>query len=248
MADNTKIEWCDSTWNPITGCTPVSEACQHCYAANIAKRFWGDRKFSDIRFHRRRMLQPLNWRKPRLIFVCSMGDLFHESVGANWIDSILEVAESQPRHTFLFLTKRPSRMANWKFPDNCWLGVTAENQKRADERIPTLLQIPAAVRFVSIEPMLGDIKLSQGWVDYLEGWATDAEPDIDGSPIPVQVQTHKLGWVICGAETGPGARYMQRKWALDLHKQCRNAGVPFFFKKAPRGEGYKLPREFPAGR
>jgi protein gp37 len=145
-----------------------------------------------------------------------MGDLFHKDVDANWIDLILGVVKDQPRHIYIFLTKRPKRMAHWRFPNNCWLGVTAENQKRADERIPVLLEIPAAVRFVSVEPMLERVKLSLRYHSH-------------------GIQGHrKLDWVICGGETGPGARPMKLEWARNLRNQCQNAEVPFFFKKVGR--------------
>jgi protein gp37 len=246
MADKTKIEWATSTWNPITGCTPISEGCERCYAANIARRFWGERDFSDIRFHKDRLGIPMKWKEPRMIFVCSMGDLFHRDIDidSNIYSSIFFTISKCPQHTFIILTKRPRKM-KWVFErylnpvfKNVWVGVTAENQKRADERIPILLEIPAAARFVSVEPMLEEIRLRKNWVDYLAGWTTGEEhdPKCDGSchycPVPIQVQTEKLDWVICGGETGPGARYMKPKWPMDLYAQCHHAGVPFFFKKA----------------
>jgi protein gp37 len=173
-----------------------------------------------------------------------MGDLFHKEVDANWIDEILGVVRYRTRHTYIFLTKRPQRMGLWEFPRNCWLGVTAESQKQADERIPILLEIPAAIRFVSVEPMLEGIDMRE-WLGsvrqrtliYLGLLADIGER-----------RTFKhdlLDWVICGAETGPGARYMKAGWARDLRDQCKSAGVPFFFKKASKGDEIDLPREFP---
>lgn len=233
----TKIEWCDETWNPVTGCTPISEACENCYAASMAKRFWGDRMFTDVKFHRDRLYQPFKWKKPRRIFICSMGDLFHPKIHFPEISSVLALTYKNPQHTFMVLTKRPEIMSEyfsyvaqrlaqmsylekmaypWPAP-NLWLGVTVENQDRADERRPILLQIPAALRFVSVEPMLG----------------------------PIDLKGHKLHWVICGAETGPKARRMQPKWAEDLYSQCKAAEIPFFFKKASKGDKLDLPREFP---
>jgi len=164
-----------------------------------------------------------------MVFTCSMGDLFHHSVPNKWICDVINEVYTCQNHTFLFLTKRPERMRyffrdynadDWSNFPNLWLGVTAENQKRADERIPILLQIPAAVRFVSVEPMLERMYISK----YLY---------------------NQLDWVICGAETGPGARYMQPQWAYHLYDQCKRAETPFFFKKASKGTIIDLPREYP---
>lgn len=255
MADNTKIEWATSSWNPVDGCAPISEACQKCYAANMAKRFWGDRKFSEIQFHEDRLNQPLKWKRPRMIFVCSMGDLFHEGVIFNWIHEIWDIMKRTPEHIFMVLTKRPRKMKEvveliyrkqrlgWAkgFWSHVWLGVTAENQKRADERIPILLEIPAAIRFVSVEPMLELINAPIRCPECGYG-KIDQDINLD----------HRLcngpgwvDWVICGAETGPGARYMKPKWAMDLYSQCQQAGVPFFFKKSSKDDQIDLPREYP---
>ncbi len=224
MGEKTKIEWTDATWNPITGCTKISEGCKNCYAERIAKRFWGDRKFSDIRYHPCREDQPLHWRKPRKIFVCSMGDLFHEDL-VDWMPAeVFEIIKSTPQHTYIILTKR-IEYANKYLPGdwgngypNIWLGVTAENQQRADERIPILLKTPAAVRFVSVEPMLESVGIYQ----YLGGNREIKSP-------------HKynggINWVICGCESGTGARPFDWHWAQDLKNQCVNAGVPFFYKQ-----------------
>jgi len=248
MADNTKIEWCDASWSPITGCTPISEGCAHCYAKKMATRLKGRFGYPEddpfkVTFHPDRLTHPLKWKKPKRIFVCSMGDLFHKDVSYRWIDQVFLMPVLCPQHTFLILTKRPDVMAfylqdrmlpgrlvpkhlqriqwllqiQWPLP-NVWLGVTAENQKTADERIPILLQIPAAVRFVSIEPMLGPIDLNK------------RELLIDKSRFKYTVGNY-LDWVITGAETGPGARYMNPDWARDIRDQCKQANVPFFIKK-----------------
>jgi len=229
----TKIEWAEESWNPITGCTPISEGCEHCYARRIAQRLRGrcgypkDDPFR-VTFHPDRLDQPLHWKKPRMIFVCSMGDLFHPDVSeydilAIWQrmgefhdreGTILPV-EKRPGHTYMVLTKRPERALKFlscRYPHgyerkNVWLGVSVENQKRADVRIPILLQIPAAKRFVSIEPMLGSIKLQH----YGTGTSID--------------------WVICGGESGPGARPMHPDWPRSIRDQCQAAGIPFFFKQ-----------------
>uniref|UniRef100_A0A6M3LIL0 Uncharacterized protein n=1 Tax=viral metagenome TaxID=1070528 RepID=A0A6M3LIL0_9ZZZZ len=242
MADNTKIEWAEATWSPITGCTPISEGCQNCYAKRMATRLKGrfgypkDDPFR-VTFHPERLYEPLKWKKPRHIFVVSMGDLFHEDVEKEWLDTIFHTMACNPRHTFLILTKRPKNMLDYwmgeiripnappgwtikkagkpysKVLDHIWLGVTAENQQRADERIPILLQIPAAKHFVSIEPMLSEIDLA---IDIGHGVGDLA---ID-----------RLNWVILGGETGPRARPMHPDWVRSVRDQCQAAGVPFWFK------------------
>ena len=228
----TRIEWAEVVWNPVSGCTPISEGCQNCYAKRMANRLRGrcgypaDDPFR-VTLHPEKLEEPLKWKKPRRVFVCSMGDLFHEQVPDEYIAKVWEVMSNASQHTFLVLTKRPQRMKDflarlgWYIHDrdgypmeavldeggkytlkNVWLGVTAENQQRADERIPILLQIPAAVRFVSIEPMLGPVVIPEEWPD----------------------------WVICGGETGPGARPIHPDWVRSLRDQCQVAGTPFFFK------------------
>lgn len=243
-----KIEWTDVTWNPITGCSPVSPGCKNCYAERMAKRLVGrfgypaDDPFR-VTLHEDKLDEPLRWRKPRKVFVCSMGDLFHEDVPDEWLAAIWHTMSTSPWHIFLVLTKRPERMYRWvagRIADgttwregltrcplsNVWLGVSAETQKRADERIPVLLDTPAAKRFVSVEPMLGPVDLRQVFSKRAPG----------------------LDWVICGGETGPGYRPMQYGWAFDLRLQCANANVPFFFKKmaggAPPRSGLMV-REWP---
>lgn len=231
MAD-TKIEWATKTWNPITGCSPISAGCEHCYAARMANRLRGRYGYDknnpfQITFHENRIEEPLQWKKPQRVFVCSMGDLFHDYVHEDWIDEIMQTIKDCPQHTFMILTKRPENINQklWGYrggnpsfqsaatgpvreldfeemPSNIWLGVTAENQETADERIPILLSTPAAKHFVSVEPMLG----------------------------PVNFDGRKLDWIICGGETGPGARPVHPEWVRDLRDQCQSANVPFFFK------------------
>lgn len=243
----TKIEWADKTWNPITGCTPISEGCQNCYAKRMSKRLAGrcgypkDKPFA-VTIHRDKFEQPLHWKKPSRIFVCSMGDLFDDAVPFRYIHEIWDVMKKCPQHNFLILTKRPEIMrivlgriyslerlgAAMGFWSHIWLGVTAETQQRADERIPILLQTPAAKRFVSVEPMLGQIDLK-----HLQ---PNREVEIDclsgthGVISPHAGINEKLDWVICGGETGPGARPMHPDWARSLRDQCQAAGTPFFFK------------------
>jgi len=237
MADQSKIEWTDATWNPITGCAPVSEGCANCYAKRNAEgRLRGKYGYPQdepfrVTFHEDKLEQPLKWRRPRKIFVCSMGDLFHEDVPVEWTNCVFRAIQKAPHHRFMVLTKRPERMHDYLrnalgvrewprndilFP-NLWLGVTAENQQRADERIPVLLDTPAAKCFVSVEPMLGPVDLSE----YLPGerWHASECPML--SP---------LDWVICGGETGANARPMHPDWVRSLRDQCKEAQVPFFFK------------------
>jgi len=234
----TKIEWADATWSPVTGCTPISEGCQHCYAKRMAKRLAGRFGYPlhggfEVSIHEDRLGVPARWKKPRRIFCVSMGDLFHDDAPHWFILKVIYEMRRVPRHTYMILTKRPERMRAFfeqYYPDgkplpNLWLGVTAENQARADERIPILLQIPAEKRFVSIEPMLGRMGLGRHF------------PHIHG-------KRDDQFWVIIGQETGPGARSAKAEWFNSIIGQCRDAGVPVFVKKAP--EGVEIIREFPA--
>lgn len=233
MGSKSKIEWCDATWNPMTGCTKVSAGCKNCYAERMVGRgevgrvIHGSNDFGKVALHPDRLDHPLHWRKPRRVFVCSMGDLFHQDVPDEFIARVWRRFIQCPRHTFLVLTKRPGRMLAWltkdrgpvEFPTlrNVWLGVSAENQNAADERIPLLLQTPAAVRFVSVEPMLGPVSL----YPFMVGDGHDMPYFRDGA----------LHWVICGGESGQNARPMHPDWALSLRDQCLEAGVPFLFKQ-----------------
>jgi protein gp37 len=231
---NSKIEWTDKVWNPVTGCSKISPGCDNCYAYSMSKRFckeWGlsaDDPFK-VTIHPDRLNQPINWKKPSKIFVCSMADLFHDDVPTEFISDVFRVMEQAKQHTFLILTKRPERMrqlingvvTGWETEHrkHIWLGVTAENQEQANKRIPVLLQIPAAVRFVSVEPMLGTVDINQ----YLP----------HNPRLFSERNGHKgfLDWVICGGESGPGARPMHPDWVRNLRDQCQTAGVPYFFKQ-----------------
>jgi protein gp37 len=299
----------------------------HCYAERMSKRLAGrygypaDEPFK-VTLHPEKLEEPLRWRKPQMVFVCSMGDLFHEDVPDDYIDRVFAVMALCPQHVFQLLTKRPERMRAWfkrfdaigesvlgdspvgawlngpygslldlarelpggnenwrqippEYEDghcinrgywfwigdepmqkiipwplpNLWLGVTAEDQRRADKRIPLLLQTPATVRFVSVEPMLGPVELANSDHNYLEGWETGLEHEYgcpgvgpyceSHCPVSVQVQTPKIDWVIVGGETGPGARPIHPDWARGLRDQCQAAGVPFFFKSW--GEWAQIP-------
>ena len=213
---STGIQWTDETWNPVTGCTKVSPGCAHCYAEDVSKRFWKGRPFDDVRFHDDRLFQPLHWRKPRRVFVNSMSDLFHEDLKAHQIYEIFRVMSRAPQHTFQVLTKRADRM-NVYMKDHplfvlphIWLGVSVENQAMADERLPILHATPAAVRFISAEPLLGPINISPGSRFAHMSW---------------------LDWVIVGGESGRKARPCNVKWVLDIVKQCRDSLVPCFVKQ-----------------
>ena len=250
MSGTTSIEWADKVWNPVTGCNKVSQGCKNCYAERIAHRFWGDRKFTDVQLHPERLNDLSHWRIPARIFGNSMSDLFHEAVPDDFIWLVLDaMTRGNRRHTYMILTKRPARMKSWfdkyqeKFwhyhepnepqreyvsapwPDPClWLGVSVEDQQAADQRIPYLLQTPAAGRFVSCEPLLGPVKFAD----------VPGLNRIGNGP--------GLDWVIVGGESGPGARPMQIEWARSLRDQCQTAGVPFFLKQMPvNGKLVKMP-------
>ena len=205
------IEWTEATWNPVTGCTEISPGCAHCYAKTFAERFRGvpghpyENGF-DLQLRPERLDQPLRWKKPRTIFVNSMSDLFHEAVSDDYIQQVFEVMECAERHRFQVLTKRSERLAELAptlpWPSNVWMGVSVENQ-RFSCRIDDLRKVPAAVRFLSCEPLLGALELD----------------------------LHEIHWVIAGGESGPGARAMEPEWIRRVRDQCAGADVPFFFKQ-----------------
>lgn len=260
MSDTTAIEWTDRTWNPITGCTKVSPGCDNCYAETIAERFRGGPAFPngfDVQLREHKLSEPLRWRKPSKVFVNSMSDLFHDSVPADYIIDVFAVMAKAQQHTFQVLTKRHARMRSllsdsgfaremwdrlgiveypevpdevWPLP-NVWLGVSTEDQKWADIRIPALLETPAAVRFISAEPLIGPITLSADAIGRYYGG--DPREDERG-----------LDWVIVGGESGRGARPMHPDWARSLRDQCTSAGVPFLFKqwggRTPKANGRVL--------
>lgn len=216
MADGSAIEWTDATWNPVTGCTKITAGCDHCYAARFSERFRGvpghpfENGF-DLTLRPERLGQPLAWRRPRMIFVNSMSDLFHKAVPTAFIDQIFYTMEAADWHVFQVLTKRSSlmnrylksRYANRAPPTHIWLGVSVENAT-AKARVDHLRDAPAAVRFLSVEPLIGPI----GPID-LAG----------------------IHWVIAGGESGPGARPMHIDWAREIRDRCADQGVAFFFKQ-----------------
>lgn len=273
MGDDSGIEWTDATWNPLTGCTKVSEGCRNCYAIRMARRMDGQGVGYDgtttggpnwsgqINLLHERLDQPLRWTKPRRVFVNSMSDLFHPDVPTSFIDKVWGVMAASPEHIFQVLTKRPDRMRDYvqdlyretgrlnswlydgsgtfklrglpydaqeraakvfreePYPENIWLGTSVEHQDAANERIPALLDCWASVRFLSCEPLLGEVNIYEA-----------------GHPHGVGAG---LEWVIVGGESGPGARPMHPDWVRSLLTQCRNAGTDFFFKQwgawAPNG-------------
>lgn len=225
----TNIEWADAVWNPVTGCSKLSAGCQHCYAEAFAHRqmgAWKGRAFTDVRCHEDRLAQPSHWKKPRRVFVNSMSDLFHPNVPAEFIGRVFNVMGRTPQHNFQVLTKRPDRMrdvlrayyATLELDPfaHVWLGVSVENQETADTRIPALLDTPAALRFVSCEPLLGPIDLSNALpVETIGG--VEMEP--------------WLNWIIVGGESGPHARTCRIEWIEALIAQANSASVPLFVKQ-----------------
>ena len=209
---STKIEWTESTWNPVTGCTKVSAGCANCYAERMATRLqaMGQPNYRNgfkVTSHQHVLDLPLSWKAPRRVFVNSMSDLFHEDVPESFIRSIFDVMKQAHWHQFQVLTKRDKRLVELaprlEWPDNVWMGVTVENRK-AKPRITALRKVPAAVRFLSLEPLLESL----------------GSLNLDG-----------IRWAIVGGESGPGARPMEEAWVHEIKEQCEAAEVPFFFKQ-----------------
>jgi protein gp37 len=207
-----KIEWTDSTWNPLTGCTKVSQGCKFCYAERMAARLqaMGNPNYVNgfsLALHENALRLPLSWKSPQYIFVNSMSDLFHEDVPLEFILRVFEVMREASWHTFQVLTKRSSRLANLNsqidWPQNVWMGVSVEMQAYT-ARIDDLRQTNANIKFLSIEPLLGPIN---------------------------QLVLNSIDWVIVGGESGPHARPMKTEWVTDIRDQCAKNNVPFFFKQ-----------------
>lgn len=232
MSDKTAIEWTDATWNPIRGtkgrhhCVRISEGCKNCYAATMNHRFQGPDYVVGAdtpRLDEKALLEPLKWKKPRRIFVCSMTDLFLDAHTDEMIGRVWGVMEQASQHTFQVLTKRSGRMSRMLYGrfalPNVWLGVSAENAERFDERVPDLCMTPAAVRFVSLEPLLGPIRLPR--------YATDPADRLAVSGVG-----GRLDWVIVGGESGVGnVRSCRVEWVRDIKDQCEAAGVAVFVKQ-----------------
>ena len=228
MAFESAIEWTESTWNPVTGCTKVSPGCKNCYAETFAERWRGivghpyEQGF-DLRLWPERLGLPLSWRESRIIFVNSMSDLFHKDVPDEFVEKVFDVMGRASWHTFQLLTKRAERFAQWsgrhfhgsrergvdgarsRWPKNVWAGVSVESQDYV-WRIDHLLRVPADIRFLSVEPLLSPVKIKKSILK-------------------------ELKWVIVGGESGPRARPMNPEWARQVRDQCLDAGVPFFFKQ-----------------
>lgn len=212
MATNSHIEWTDMTWNPVTGCTKISQGCKHCYAARLAHRLHAmglDRYRNEFKvtLHPDLADLPLSWKKPRMVFVNSMSDLFHEDIPLEFIQRVFKTMELTPQHTYQILTKRSERLAeiasklNW--PVNIWMGVSVEDD-RVVNRIHDLVTTPARIKFLSCEPLIGPL---------------------DDLPL------NGIDWVIVGGESGPKARLMKKEWVKSIFRQCRAKKVAFFFKQ-----------------
>lgn len=212
MGACSSIEWTESTWNPVTGCTKVSPGCLHCYAERMARRLqaMGQRNYVNgfnLTLHEHALNLPLTWKKPRMVFVNSMSDLFHKDVPLNFVLKVFDVMRSTSWHTFQILTKRSRRvlelseMIDW--PPNVWMGVSVENRDYLC-RIDDLRQTDAFLKFISLEPLLG--------------------------PLP-QLNLEGIDWVIIGGESGPGARSLKEEWVIDIRTHCISARIPFFFKQ-----------------
>jgi len=240
------ISWTDETWNPIVGCTKVSDGCRNCWAERMARLHY-NKDFPNgwdghVKLIPERLELPLRWRKPLKIAVGLMGDIFHPDVPDEFIDKVFQVVLDAPQHIFQILTKRPLRMMDYitqfpwgRVPDNLWLGVTVEDQVTADERIPFLLQTPGAVRWVSYEPALGPVDFSKKlgqWSDCPE-CGYEVKVDEDGCCVSCgrDVMKYGIDWIVFGVESGPGLRLSEIELAQSVVYQCKSAGVPVHVKQ-----------------
>jgi len=212
MVSTSSIEWTESTWNPITGCTKVSPGCKYCYAERMARRLkaMGQEKYKngfELTLHESVLEDPIRWKKPRTIFVNSMSDLFHEEVPLDFITKVFRIMKEAHWHTFQVLTKRAERLSELnshiKWPSNVWMGVSVENSDYVN-RINYLRNTDAFVKFLSLEPLLGNLS---------------------------NIDLSNINWVIVGGESGPGARPMKKDWVLNIKDQCNSSDTPFFFKQ-----------------
>jgi protein gp37 len=207
-----KIEWTEVTWNPVTGCYKISQGCKHCYAERMAARLhlMGSARYANgfqPTLHWDLVDQPLRWKRPRTVFVNSMSDLFQDDVPFEFIEAVFATMQATPQHTYQVLTKRSERLLEFAprlpWPRNVWMGVSVEDE-RVVQRVRDLQRVPAKVRFLSCEPLIGPLRR-----------------------LPLQ----GIHWVIVGGESGPGARPMEVEWVEEIHRQCKRAGVAFFFKQ-----------------
>lgn len=212
MAQSSKIEWTEASWNPVTGCTKISAGCKHCYAERLAHRLqkMGQKRYRngfEVTLQPDLLDKPLKWKKPRLIFVNSMSDLFHEKIPDDFIKAVFETMRLAHWHTFQILTKRSSRLVELArelpWPDNVWMGVTVESEKEV-YRIKDLQRVQATVRFLSLEPLLSSIS---------------------------EFPTNDIDWIIVGGESGPKARSMNKSWVIEIRNRCFGYDIPFFFKQ-----------------
>lgn len=212
MGTNSAIEWTESTWNPVSGCTKISAGCLNCYAERMAKRLkaMGQARYKNgfkVTLHPEALKEPYGWKKSRVVFVNSMSDLFHKVIPDDFIQKVFTVMNENPQHTFQILTKRSERLRELSplldWSDNIWMGVTVEDNDNVG-RIDDLRLVPAVVRFLSMEPLIG--------------------------PVP-DLSLEGVDWVIVGGESGPGARPIREEWVLSIKDKCQQAQIPFFFKQ-----------------
>ena len=249
------IPYLDVTWSPTTGCTPISPGCDHCWARSMLRRFGKTVDAIDPvepQCHPERLSIPAHWRKPKVVGVSFLGDLVHPRISPEFVCEVLDVMRREYKHTFIVLTKRPrlllDALGHWadhgstglRDCPNIWIGVSVEDQKTADERIPLLLEIPAAHKWVSVEPQLGDVDLHVG----LRLQMRTPPPTFREEVWWKRLGPSEINWVVCGCESGPARRPFDENWARTLRDQCTAAGVPFFYKQAPgrNGKVDPLPR------
>jgi protein gp37 len=261
VSATTTIEWTERTWNPVTGCDRVSPGCDHCYALTLAARLkaMGNRRYQQdghpvtsgpgfgLTLHRDLVDAPRHWRKPAVVFVNSMSDLFHERIPFEFLSAVFDTMVTTPQHTYQILTKRATHLTRvaprLPWPANVWMGVTVEDQVQVERRARRLLQVPAAIRFLSCEPLIGPVDLSGVLCEcaHLNGADQRNLPDpaklwrcVECGAVHPQERpygTHSLHWVIAGGESGPGARPCETAWLRSLRDQCQAAGVAFFLKQ-----------------
>jgi len=225
MAFKTGISWTDSTWNPFQGCKKVSAGCANCYMFRDKKRFGQDPE-KVVRSKPATFNAPLKWKEPARVFVCSWSDFFIEGADP-WRDEAWDIMRQTPHLTYQILTKRPENIparlpADWPIK-NVWLGITAENQQQLNKRMESFMDVKAAVKFVSVEPMLGLMSFRWGgWIEY---------PSRENGASEQYDSLRVIDWVIVGGESGPHARPMSPVWANEIKRQCQEAGVPFFMKQ-----------------